>query len=101
MTAAARTVTEDEADIRLDRWFRRHFPGLTQGQLQKLLRTGQVRVNGKRAEASLRLEAGQAVRIPPQVVNPPKLSAAKKSSRNTDRLKQLILFEDDDVIVLN
>jgi 23S rRNA pseudouridine955/2504/2580 synthase len=96
-----RTVTSDEADIRLDRWFRRHFSALTQGQLQKLLRTGQVRVNGKRAEASLRLEAGQDIRIPPQVINPPKIVAEKQSSRDTDRLKKLILFEDDDVIVLN
>ena len=55
MTAAARTVTEDEADIRLDRWFRRHFPGLTQGAIQKLCRTGQVRVDGHRAEAATRL----------------------------------------------
>lgn len=96
-----RTVTPDEAAIRLDRWFRRHFPALTQGQLQKLLRTGQVRVDGKRAEASARLEAGQGIRIPPQVLNPPAVTAEKISSRDTDRLKKLILFEDEDVIVLN
>ena len=46
-----RIVTEDEADIRLDRWFRRHFPGLPQSAIQKLCRTGQVRVDGSRAEA--------------------------------------------------
>lgn len=96
-----RTVTPDEADIRLDRWFRRHFPALTQGQLQKLLRTGQVRVSGKRAEASLRLQAGQEIRVPPQVISPSKESVDKKSSRDTDRLKRLIIFEDDDVIVMN
>ncbi len=60
-----RTVTEDEADIRLDRWFRRHFPAVTQGAIQKLCRTGQVRVDGQRAEAATRLAPGQAVRIPP------------------------------------
>ena len=65
MTVAARTVSEDEADIRLDRWFRRHFPGLTQGAIQKLCRTGQVRVDGHRADAATRLAAGQSVRIPP------------------------------------
>jgi len=96
-----RIVSDDEAGIRLDRWFRRYFAALTQGQLQKLLRTGQVRVGGKRAEASLRLEAGQEIRIPPQVINPPKVVAEKKSSRDTERLKKLILFEDDDVIVIN
>jgi 23S rRNA pseudouridine955/2504/2580 synthase len=96
-----RTVTPDEGSIRLDRWFRRHFPALTQGQLQKMLRTGQVRVDGKRVEASFRLEAGQDIRVPPQVINPPKDTGEKKSSRDTERLKKLILFEDDDVIVLN
>src|SRR5919112_5524771 len=60
-----RTVAQDEAETRLDRWFRRHFPRLTQGALQKMLRTGQIRVNGKRADAGTRLEAGQEVRIPP------------------------------------
>ena len=52
MTAVqTRAVTEDEADLRLDRWFRRHFPDLTQGAIQKLCRTGQIRVDGHRAEA--------------------------------------------------
>ena len=47
-------VTSDEADIRLDRWFRRHFPWMTQGSVQKLCRTGQIRVDGKRADAATR-----------------------------------------------
>ena len=55
MTQATRTVSDDEADIRLDRWFRRHFPGLPQSAIQKLCRTGQVRVDGHRAEAATRL----------------------------------------------
>ena len=58
-------MTADEAEIRLDRWFRRHFPTVTQGAIQKLCRTGQIRVDGKRAEAATRLAAGQAVRVPP------------------------------------
>ena len=62
---AARVVTDDEAEIRLDRWFRRHFPGLTQGALQKLCRTGQIRVDGRRAEAATRLMPGETLRIPP------------------------------------
>src|SRR3712207_1089678 len=65
MAIEHRTVAEDEAETRLDRWFRRHFPGLTQGALQKMLRTGQVRVNGKRADANTRLAPGQEVRVPP------------------------------------
>ena len=65
MTAQAQTVTEDEADIRLDRWFRRHFPGLQQSLIQKLCRTGQIRVDGARADTATRLSPGQSVRIPP------------------------------------
>ena len=58
-------VTASEAEDRLDRWLRRRFPGLGQGQIQKMLRTGQVRVDGARARAAHRLVAGQMVRIPP------------------------------------
>jgi 23S rRNA pseudouridine955/2504/2580 synthase len=71
MAIEHRTVADDEADTRLDRWFRRHFPRLTQGALQKMLRTGQVRVNGKRADAGTRLGPGQEVRIPPLPAEPP------------------------------
>ena len=59
------TVEADEAGIRLDRWFRRHYPALGHGKLEKLLRTGQVRVEGGRVRSATRLEAGQAVRVPP------------------------------------
>ena len=65
MTLATSTVSDDEADIRLDRWFRRHFPGLPQSAIQKLCRTGQVRVNGKRAKPDTRLADGDMLRIPP------------------------------------
>ena len=99
------TVSDDESGIRLDRWFKRHFPTLTHGQLQKLLRTGQVRVAGKRADASARLEAGQEIRVPPQVATPTAaIIEAKDERKNTQtaqKLKKLILFQDDDVIVLN
>ena len=60
-----RTVKADEAGMRLDRWFKTHFVALPFGHLQKLLRTGQVRVDGKRAKSDTRLEPGQAIRIPP------------------------------------
>ncbi len=82
MPIATRVVSADETDIRLDRWFRRHFPGLTQGAIQKLCRTGQVRVDGHRADAATRLAAGQSVRIPPlpEVANPnARVSATSKA----------------------
>lgn len=60
-----RTIAADEDGLRLDRWFKRHFPALGHGRLEKLLRTGQVRVDGRRAKAGDRLAVGQAVRVPP------------------------------------
>jgi 23S rRNA pseudouridine955/2504/2580 synthase len=93
-------VEDDEEGVRLDRWFKRHFPAVTHGQLQKMLRTGQVRVAGKRADASDRLEKGQDIRVPPQVMEPEQ-EVAKKSARDASDIKKLIIFEDDDVLVLN
>ena len=66
-----------------------------------MLRTGQVRVAGRRAESATRLEAGQDIRVPPQVIEPPRAEAAKKSSRDASDIRKLILFEDEDVMVLN
>src|SRR5215475_10681970 len=65
-------VTADEADLRLDRWFKRRFPDLTHGRLERLLRTGQIRVDGRRVPASVRLAPGQQVRIPPLGDAPPR-----------------------------
>ncbi|HNB29295.1 MAG TPA: S4 domain-containing protein, partial [Alphaproteobacteria bacterium] len=64
-------ISEADSDQRLDRWFKRRFPALSHGRLEKLLRTGQVRLDGKRAKASDRVEAGQVVRVPPLDLAPP------------------------------
>lgn len=105
MTMSARTVSEDEADIRLDRWFRRHFPGTTQGVIEKLCRTGQLRVDGQRAEAATRLAPGQSVRIPP--LKPPARPAAAAApaappdERTLRALEEMVLWRDDHLIVLD
>ena len=62
---SAALVTEDEAGMRLDRWFKRRFPALTLSHLDKICRKGEVRVDGKKVETSTRLEQGQTIRIPP------------------------------------
>src|SRR6185312_5023606 len=66
------TVTVGEADgtLRLDRWFRRHYPGLAHGRLERLLRTGQVKVDGKRAKSGDRVSPGMAIRVPPMTDAP-------------------------------
>ena len=88
--------------MRLDRWLRRQCPGLTQGQVQKWLRTGQVRVDGRRAKAGDRLTAGQSVRVPPWAeAEAPERTAPPPDPRDIDLLKAAILYRDDDVIALN
>ncbi len=98
-----RAVTDDEAELRLDRWFRRHFPAVTQGAIQKLCRTGQIRVDGKRAEAATRLEPGQAVRVPPLPDAPPPKPAQTHAFNPAiaRELEEMVLHRDDHVLVLN
>ena len=95
-------VARDEGGMRLDRWFKTHYATLPHSRLEKLLRTGQVRVDGGRAKASTRLAAGQTVRVPPlpDVAPPP---APKHALSKADRafLKSITLYEDDDLLVLN
>jgi 23S rRNA pseudouridine955/2504/2580 synthase len=101
-----RTVGADEDEVRLDRWFRRHFPELGHGRLQKLLRTGQVRVDGRRAQANARLSPGQAIRIPPLSADPRPCAPARPVPHTADRndaerLRSRILHEDHALIVLD
>ncbi len=103
MTVQTRTVTEDEADIRLDRWFRRHFPGVPQSAIQKLCRTGQVRVDGHRAETSTRLAPGQDIRVPPlPAVTPIETKPEiRVDPSEANDLQKAVLYRDDQLIVLN
>jgi len=101
MTIRLLTVAPDEAETRLDRWLRRQVPQLTQGALQKLLRTGQIRVDGKRAEASTRLLAGQAVRLPPIAAAPPAAERPAVTPEDAKLLQGLVLYRDASVIVLD
>ena len=96
------TVAEGDSEQRLDRWFKRRYPALTHGRLEKLLRTGQIRVDGKRAQASLRLAAGQTIRIPPGIDAPPPSDGGRAVPDADAKLVQsLVLHVDDDVIALN
>lgn len=99
-------IAGDEHGLRLDRWFRLRYPELTHSHLQKLLRTGQIRLDSKRVKSNARVEAGQRVRVPraiqegvklaPSVKPPPGLSKADRTF-----IERMILFEDDAVVVLN
>jgi 23S rRNA pseudouridine955/2504/2580 synthase len=100
-------VAADDADLRLDRWFRRHYPALSHGRLEKLLRTGQVRVDGARVKAGARLAAGQQVRVPPlgDVASgeaaKPKPRKAVPHDGAVSALRDCVIHMDDSVIALN
>lgn len=103
---ATETVAADEDGLRLDRWFRRHYPDLPHGRLEKLVRTGQVRVDGRRAKSNLRLAAGQMVRVPPSARAPQPAKAESRAAppvapRDARMLAGRVLYRDDDVIVLD
>jgi 23S rRNA pseudouridine955/2504/2580 synthase len=96
------TVSGDENGMRLDRFFEARFPGLSFSHIQRIIRKGEVRVNGKRAQPKDRLKAGQAVRIPPLKLAPPKpREDASEDQKNRAFIKSITLYEDDDVMVLN
>jgi len=93
-----RRIEKDDDGIRLDRWFRRHYPGLTHGRLEKLLRTGQVRLDGKRVKAGDRLAEGQMLRLSPQAIAEP---PAPHAPAVPGSLRDYVLHKDGSVIVLN
>ena len=111
-------VAKDEAGMRLDRWFKEHFPGLGFGHLQKLIRSGQVRVDGGRCKTDQRLGAGQTVRVPPLQYGDAATGGASftydgeggapmarpkqvASANEADYLRSLLLYEDEHVFVFN
>jgi 23S rRNA pseudouridine955/2504/2580 synthase len=97
-----RTVSEAEAGLRLDRWFKRHFPGITHVHLEKLLRTGQIRIDGKRAKSGDRLEAEQSIRVPPIEGAEPKPGATPRLSTEDLRfIRSLVIAEEPGFFVLN
>jgi 23S rRNA pseudouridine955/2504/2580 synthase len=97
------TVAAAEGELRLDRWFRRHFPGLAHGRLEKLLRTGQVRIDGRRAQAGDRLTPGQLVRVPPlgDIDTPAPRGAVAPRPRDIALIQHAVLHIDDDLIVID
>ncbi len=102
--ATIRVVAQDDG-LRVDRWFKLHFPDVGFGFLQKLLRSGQVRVDGKRIEQNYRLETGQEVRVPhtargkSKAYEPPTATSTGASDRAL--IEGMILYEDEHLFVLN
>ncbi len=100
------TVAEEENGMRLDRWFKVHFPQVTFAYLNKLTRTGQVRVGAGRVKTSSRLKAGDDIRIPPlafdrRPADTPKEDVTPLSREERRFFDSMILHEDNDIYVLN
>jgi 23S rRNA pseudouridine955/2504/2580 synthase len=95
------TVGAGEEAVRLDRWFRRRWPHLTQGQLARLIRSGQVRVNGGRARPDTRVDPGDQIRIPPLPEAPSPAQRERLDSREAAFARSLVIYEDEEVLALN
>ena len=96
-------VKEDDDGQRLDRWLKKTLERVPYALLQKMVRTGQVRVDGKRAKTDTRLMAGQVVRVPPvetKVTNASSLTFIPKEN-DEEFLKSITLFDDGEILVLN
>jgi len=99
------TVGAEDGALRLDRWFRRHYPKLNHGRLEKLLRTGQIRVDGKRAHSGDRIAAGQAIRVPPLGEAPPiaepRSAHPRPRAQDEAALRDAVIHRDDWAIVID
>jgi 23S rRNA pseudouridine955/2504/2580 synthase len=98
-------VEDGEAGMRLDRWFKTHYPGLGFGHLQKLLRSGQIRIDGARAKADTRIQPGQSIRVPPLAVDKTQAGAltarTMRDREDADVLAHMLLHEDPKIFVFN
>lgn len=99
-------ITKDDNDIRLDRWFKRHYPNVTHGVLEKALRKGQVKVNGKKAVASQHVLTGDEIRVPPLQERKPSekrhvTQNAKLNPEDIKAIKNSVIYKDDEIIAIN
>jgi 23S rRNA pseudouridine955/2504/2580 synthase len=95
-------VAPEDSDQRLDRWFRRQFPHVPQGRIEKMCRKGEIRVDGGRVKAATRLEAGQSVRVPPLPEGEaPAPVRAQVSDADAEMMRRAVLFRDKHIIALN
>lgn len=107
------TIGDDEAEQRLDRWFRRRFPHVSQGRIEKMCRKGEIRVDGARVKGATRVAPGQVVRVPPlpaaedpavpahRMPDAGRVAAPEPDAEQARALRDAVIFRDDHLIVLN
>src|SRR5438874_2517018 len=100
------TVSDEDDGIRLDRWFQRNLPDVSFNTVSRWARTGQLRLDGKRAAPGDRIETGQTIRVPPPESAP---ASAPRPVRRIEPLtadeqafvREMVLYRDADAVVLN
>ncbi len=98
------TVSEADGEQRLDRWVKRQFPHVTQGAVEKMCRTGQIRVGGARVKASDRVGPGAVIRIPPipeATAQPPREAPSRVTDSDAAMIQGCVIWKDQHLIVLN
>jgi len=100
------TVTEDDDGIRLDRWFKRHMAEVSFNLVSRWARTGQIRIDGKRATPGDRIEAGQQIRVPPAEAAPeraarPMRARVQLTPEEEELVREMVIHRDADAVVLN
>ena len=92
-------IKPEDDGIRLNRWFLREYPSLSLSRLQKLLRTKQIKVDGKRAETSTRLAVGQELRLPPLDNEKAAITNKTLSNKDIEYINSMVIFKDKNIIV--
>ena len=96
------TVQPDDDGIRLDRWFKRHLPQVGFAMVSRWARTGQVRVDGKRAKPEDRLAAGQVVRVPPGgETSRPQPKKRELTPAQVEQAEAMVILKTEAALVLN
>lgn len=95
------TVSEDDDGIRLDRWFKRHYDGFPHSLLEKQLRKGDIRVDGKKAKTSDRVLTGQVITCPDIVLDPKIKHKRSVSESDAAEILKMVLYKDANIIVIN
>lgn len=94
-------VGDDEGEQRLDRWLRKRFPQLNQIAIEKLCRTGQIRVDAGRVKPATRIEPGQEVRVPPLPDAAPEPAAPRLRESDAEMIQAAVLWRDEHIIAIN
>ncbi|WP_430465297.1 RluA family pseudouridine synthase [Tabrizicola sp.] len=97
------TVSADEGEQRLDKWFKRRFPQISQGHVEKMCRTGQIRIDSARAKASDRVAPGMVIRVPPlpDAEAPSRPAEGRVNASDAKMIQDAVLWKDEHIIILN